>query len=122
MGFELKETEMAGKKRTYPMELAQRTSDGIEVTLAARRQGALGDVLDARTGVPFDVSAPADNALDVYYHPFAHAPVVQPEPLAGVEEPRPGRQAPPDRLVSRTPGPSSLGANRFRARPSAQSV
>ena len=33
MRTELKETEMAKKKRTYPAELAQRSSDGIEVTL-----------------------------------------------------------------------------------------
>ena len=84
---------MPRKKRTYPVELAQRTSDGIEVTLFWHGGKELSvHVSDARTGMAFDISAPADSALDVFNHPFAHAPVVQPEPLDGVEEPLPRQQ------------------------------
>ena len=86
MRTELKETEMAKKKRTYPAELAQRSSDGIEVTLYWHGGKKLSvHVFDARTGVLFDVPAPADSALEVYNHPFAHAPVVELEPVACVE-------------------------------------
>jgi len=67
---------MAKKKRTYPVELAQRAADGLEVTLYWHGGARLSvHVFDSRTGVLLDIPAPADEALDVYYHPFAHAPV-----------------------------------------------
>lgn len=56
-------------------ELAHRANDGLEVTLFWNQ----GDntlsvsVVDERTGAYFELPAPADSALDVYYHPFAHA-------------------------------------------------
>jgi hypothetical protein len=86
---------MPRRKRTYPAELAQRASDGIEVTLYWHGGTELSvHVHDTRTGMAFDIPAPADHALDVFHHPFAHAPVFDPEPLAVVEEPEeslPGR-------------------------------
>ena len=30
-------------------------------------------VVDARAGTAFEVTAPQDNALDVFYHPYAYA-------------------------------------------------
>ena len=84
---------MPRKKHTYPVELTQRVSDGIEVTLNWHGGKELSvHVSDVRTGLVFDVPAPADNALDVFHHPFAYAPVLQPEPLDTFEEPLPRQQ------------------------------
>lgn len=57
-----------------PRELAHRINDGIEVTLLWHGGDRLSvHVVDARTGVDFDMPAPADRALHVFEHPFAFA-------------------------------------------------
>jgi hypothetical protein len=56
-------------------ELAHRAADGVEVSLVWRRtSGALTVVVhDARSGLSFSVDAEPSEALDVFYHPYAHA-------------------------------------------------
>jgi hypothetical protein len=56
-------------------ELAQRTNGDVEVTLlwSAFDDRLAVTVSDSRSGDWFVLEAEADNALDVYYHPFAHA-------------------------------------------------
>ena len=56
-------------------ELDHRSADGIEVSLLwSRVTNALTvAVEDSRSGVSFEVPAPADKALDVFEHPFAYA-------------------------------------------------
>ena len=56
-------------------ELDHRSADGIEVSLLwSRVTNALTvAVEDSRSGESFDVDAPAENALDVFQHPFAYA-------------------------------------------------
>ncbi len=58
-----------------PRELAQRTSDGIEVTLLwdERTDALTVAVRDARTGGSSQLEAASDRALDVFYHPVAYA-------------------------------------------------
>jgi hypothetical protein len=55
-------------------ELAHRVGDGFEVTLLwAEDGGALTVVVnDWRTDERFEIEARADNALDVFNHPFAY--------------------------------------------------
>jgi hypothetical protein len=64
---------MAGTMTTR--ELAHRVADGVEISLLWNElDGSLRVVvIDARAGTAFEVSAPSDNALDVFYHPFAYA-------------------------------------------------
>jgi protease II len=56
-------------------ELAHRIDGGVEVTLLwnedERRLAVT--VSDSRSGEWFVVDAANDNALDVFYHPYAHA-------------------------------------------------
>ena len=60
---------------TTTRELAHRIADGVEISLLWNS----GDdslrvlVVDGRAGTAFEVSAPNDNALDVFYHPYAYA-------------------------------------------------
>jgi hypothetical protein len=56
-------------------ELAQRDSDGISVTLVWHSvTGRLTvSVSDWRSGDAFDIDADAQNALDVFRHPYAYA-------------------------------------------------
>src|SRR5438128_490222 len=56
-------------------ELAHRENDGIEVTLLwdERTDRLTVSVLDTRTGEFFELGAPRDEALDVFYHPYSHA-------------------------------------------------
>jgi hypothetical protein len=62
-----------------PKELAHRASDGIEVWLFWHGADVLTvRVLDTKLGIELELTAPADRALDVYYHPFAY---VGSEPL-----------------------------------------
>lgn len=58
-----------------PTELHHRSADGIEVSLLwSRETNALTvAVEDSRSGEIFELSAPADKALDVFEHPFAYA-------------------------------------------------
>lgn len=56
-------------------ELASRSGDGLDVTLAwAKRDGndeIVVSVTDHREGAYFEIPADPAHALDVYYHPFA---------------------------------------------------
>jgi hypothetical protein len=56
-------------------ELHHRSADGIEVSLLwSRITNALTvAVEDSRSGLSFQVPAPAEKALDVFEHPFAYA-------------------------------------------------
>lgn len=60
---------------TSPAELAYRESDGIEVTLLWHRHDdrLVVSVLDAKNREFFELEAPRDRALDVFYHPFSYA-------------------------------------------------
>ena len=56
-------------------ELHHRSAGGIEVSLLwSRLTNALTvAVEDSRSGVSFELPAPAEKALDVFEHPFAYA-------------------------------------------------
>jgi hypothetical protein len=56
-------------------ELHHRSADGIEVSLLwSRGTNALTvAVEDSRSGLSFELPAPAEKALDVFEHPFVHA-------------------------------------------------
>ena len=58
-----------------PRELAYRMTDGVEVTLLwSEHDGRLTvTIFDDRTGEFFEVEAPREKALDVFYHPFSYA-------------------------------------------------
>lgn len=55
-------------------ELAFRKTDGLEITLLwnAGENRLTVAVYDARLGDSFEVPAPNERALDVFYHPYAH--------------------------------------------------
>ena len=57
-------------------ELANRSSDGLDVTLVwAKRDGrdeVVVCVTDFREGAYFEIPAEPARALDVYYHPFVY--------------------------------------------------
>ena len=57
-----------------PEELASRTGDGMSVTLLwSRVDNRLAvEVSDLRSCRHFQLEAPPDRALDVYYHPYAY--------------------------------------------------
>jgi hypothetical protein len=59
-----------------PKELARRQNDGVVVSLLWRRaDGKLTVVVDdTRTGEKIRLPARRENALEVFYHPFAYAP------------------------------------------------
>jgi len=64
------------KSRTNPVELADRQGDGFMVSLLwdRDRDGRLWvSVLHEETGEAFAVAAAPDNALEVFYHPFAYS-------------------------------------------------
>jgi hypothetical protein len=56
-------------------ELAQRVDSGVKVTLlwSAREDRLAVTVSDSRSGEWFVLDAENDNALEVFYHPYAHA-------------------------------------------------
>ena len=56
-------------------ELAHRAADGVEISLLWNElDGSLRVVvIDVRAGTAFEVAAPSESALDVFYHPFAYA-------------------------------------------------
>ena len=58
-----------------PRELAFRSGDGIEVSLFwnEREDRLTVIVSESRSGEQFVLEAAHDNALDVFYHPYAHA-------------------------------------------------
>ena len=63
------------KEPTTYTELAHRASDNVAVSLLWRRRDnrLRVAVADARTGEEFELTAHPENALDVFYHPFAYA-------------------------------------------------
>jgi hypothetical protein len=72
-------------------ELAYRRSGGIEVALfwnSATNELSV-TVVDEALGDAFELPAPADQALDVFHHPYAHAALCGIEYLStplGVEQ------------------------------------
>ena len=63
------------KPRIAPVELAERSGDGFAVALFWDRDGSgrlWVSVLHEESGESFAVDAAPDNALDVFYHPFAY--------------------------------------------------
>jgi hypothetical protein len=62
------------RSATY-VELAQRKGDSVAVSLLWRREDNRLKVAVAvtSTGVDFELDALPENALDVFYHPFAYA-------------------------------------------------
>jgi hypothetical protein len=70
------EDEMnASTTNSEPRELAYRANDGLEVALlwVESTNRLVVSVADERTGDRFALRAGRENALDVFYHPFAHA-------------------------------------------------
>jgi hypothetical protein len=67
---------MTRQSTTQQTELAQRASDGIEVTLFWLRDDGEDRVVvtvhDSRDDSSFEIPAEPRLALDVYYHPFAY--------------------------------------------------
>ena len=67
---------MNSQSTTQQSELAQRTSDGIEITLVwvhdDGEDRVVVSVYDSRDGSSFEIPAERHLALDVYYHPFAY--------------------------------------------------
>jgi len=57
------------------IELANRTGDGVEVALFwnGNDNRLTVAVADSRTGDAFELAAHPENALDVFYHPYAYA-------------------------------------------------
>jgi hypothetical protein len=55
-------------------ELAYRATDGLEVSLLwdPRDDRLAVAVVDAKGGRAFELDANGENALDVFYHPYAH--------------------------------------------------
>jgi hypothetical protein len=60
--------------RTNVVELARRSSDGLEVALNwSRRSGRVWvNLLHLATGESMTIEADPARALDAYYHPFAY--------------------------------------------------
>ena len=67
-------------------ELAQRENDGISVTLLwhTETDRLTVSVRDSRTGEAFELAAGADDAMDVFHHPFAYAARLDVEPVEAV--------------------------------------
>ena len=67
---------MSRQSTTRQTELAQRSSDGIEVTLVwvhgNGEDSVVVTVHDSGDGSSFEIPAEPHLALDVYYHPFAY--------------------------------------------------
>ena len=67
---------MQGLATTTRTDLAHRSSDGVDVTLAWAREAGKNRVVvsvcDRLGGAYFEIPAEPYLALDVYYHPFAY--------------------------------------------------
>jgi carotenoid cleavage dioxygenase-like enzyme len=81
-GTDKRTIDMNAKGRTMSstllsplVELAHRENDGIAITLVwdTRGDSRTVFVLDSRSGELLTVPVERDNALDVFYHPFAYA-------------------------------------------------
>ena len=68
---------MTEQSTTTRRELANRSSDGVEVTLCWSQRDGIDEVVvcvsDIRAGAYFEIPAEPGSALDVYYHPFAYS-------------------------------------------------
>jgi hypothetical protein len=58
-------------------ELAHRSTDGVDIRLFwSKPDNRLTvEVTDAKRGERFQLDAPAEGALDVFYHPYAYAAI-----------------------------------------------
>ena len=67
---------MTKQSTTTRTELANRSSDGVEVTLLWSQSDGIDELVvcvsDIRAGAYFEIPAEPGSALDVYYHPFAY--------------------------------------------------
>ena len=56
-------------------ELAHRAGNGVDVSLLwnEEKNSLTVLVIDVQLGTSFEIPAANDNALDVFYHPFAYA-------------------------------------------------
>jgi hypothetical protein len=66
---------ISNEKQQHLRELAHRATDGLEVILfwdEATNELTVS-VSDERTGAYFELAAAPDQALAVFYHPYAHA-------------------------------------------------
>jgi hypothetical protein len=67
---------MTKQSTTTRTELANRSSDGVEVTLLWAQTNGIDELVvsvsDIRAGAYFEIPAEPGRALDVYYHPFAY--------------------------------------------------
>jgi hypothetical protein len=66
---------MAGNATNPYRELAYRANGGVEVVLFWHQNAdeLIVGVSDERSGAYFELTAAADQALDVFNHPYAHA-------------------------------------------------
>lgn len=64
-------------RETTTRELAYRASDGVGVALLWNPSDDRLSVVveDTRLDERFEIQTRADNALEVFYHPYAYAPV-----------------------------------------------
>jgi hypothetical protein len=67
---------MTKQSTTTRTELANRSGDGVEVTLVWSQSDGFDELVvcvsDIRAGAYFEIPAEPGSALDVYYHPFAY--------------------------------------------------
>jgi hypothetical protein len=71
----MKENPTIPTSATSARELAYRHADGVHVTLLwlPITNHLIVEVYDERHGEMFDVDAPADRALEAFWHPYAYA-------------------------------------------------
>ncbi len=66
---------MSDTLELFPVELAHRAGDGVEIRLFWHRptNRVFVTVLDSRTGESFQLDVAGDRALEAFYHPYAFA-------------------------------------------------
>jgi hypothetical protein len=66
---------MSDTLELFPVELAHRAGDGVEIRLFWHRptNSVFVTVFDSRTGESFHLDVPGDRALEAFYHPYAFA-------------------------------------------------
>jgi hypothetical protein len=71
----MEESPMSSASVTTPRELAQRSADGVHVTLLWHpgTDSVTVEVVDEAGGERFDFEAPKGRALDAFWHPYAYA-------------------------------------------------
>ena len=59
----------------FPVELDQRTNDGVDVSLlwSKRTNTVTVAVSDAKSGASFQFAVDGAHALDAFHHPYAYA-------------------------------------------------